>query len=170
MKPTNNERIELGYIGGAHGLHGEVLFRPHNLDTTLPTLEMDVVVVDPKGGRRTLRVTARRKAGKGVLLGFQGVVDRTGAEALCGRTIEVARDLLPPLEDGEFYYEDVVGLPVRDVGGAEVGRVDAVFQAATDILIVKRPGGELLVPVVEGFVIEVRDDVVVIDLAAVEAE
>ena len=86
------------------------------------------------------------------------------------RAIEVARALLPPLEDGEFYYEDVVGLPVRDVGGAEVGRVDAVFQAATDILIVKRPGGELLVPVVEGFVIEVRGDAVVIDLAAVEAE
>ena len=162
--------MALGYIGGAHGLHGEVLFRPHNLDSDLPSVGMDVCAVDAKGGQRTLSVTTRRRAGKGVLLGFKGVADRTAADGLCGRTIEVARKLLPPLESGEFYYEDVVGLRVIDIGGAEVGRVEQVFQAATDILIVMRPEGELLVPVVEGFVIEVRDDAVVIDLAAVEAE
>ena len=52
----------------------------------------------------------------------------------CGR-IDVSRDVLPDLDDDEFYHADLIGLTVVDTGGTELGRVKAVLNhGASDLL------------------------------------
>jgi 16S rRNA processing protein RimM len=71
---------------------------------------------------------------------FEGVTDRTGAEALRGYVLLVPASELPPLSDDEYYPFDLLGLPVYDEEGAARGVVtDAVESPAHWMLIVRGP-------------------------------
>ena len=73
---------------------------------------------------------------------FAGIADRTAAEALRGSLVEVDRASLPPLEEGEYYHADIIGLPCFDQAGAPVGTVAAVENfGAGDLLEVEKPDG-----------------------------
>ncbi len=111
-------------------------------------------------GDRELVITASRPHQGRMLVTFEGVADRTAAEALQG--IELTAAPLGDdveLDDDELWVHEVVGAEVRDRSGASVGRVVAVeANPAHDILVLD---GGALVPMV--FVVEQRDGVVVID-------
>jgi 16S rRNA processing protein RimM len=78
------------------------------------------------------------------------------------------RSALPAPGPGEFYYDDMPGVPVRLPDGTEVGTVTYAFRGATDILAMNVDGREVLVPCVAGFVVSVGSDVVVIEPLALE--
>ena len=79
--------------------------------------------------------------------GFGTVTTREEAEALRGVTLWADRALLPALPDDEFYHADLIGLPVMDPGGAEIGRLRAIHDhGAGDILEVAGPKGVVLLP------------------------
>lgn len=160
--------IELGVVGSAHGLRGEVVIHMHNPDSDLPEPDMSVRLSLPSGATRTLKVQAVRTAGKGRIVAFEGLLDRTAAEALKGARLLVHRDELPPEGDGEFYYDDLPGVPVRLPDGTPIGHVTSAFRGATDILVLDVGGREVLVPCVAGFVVSVGADVVVVEPAALE--
>jgi 16S rRNA processing protein RimM len=167
----DHEPVEIGVVTGAHGLGGDVVVRLHNPASDLLDPGMTIHLRDAKGVLTAVRVSALRPAAKGLRLHIEGVDDRTAAEALRGRVIEVERALLPPLEDDEFYYRDVLGAPVTLADGTPFGEVEDIFQGATDILTVRTlDGGELLVPVVEGFVLSLDPQGVVIDPTGLESE
>jgi 16S rRNA processing protein RimM len=84
-----------------------------------------------------------KDGGKTAIARFEGINDRTAAEALRGELVEVDRDQLPPLEEGEYYHADLVGLPCVDAGGTALGTVVAVENfGAGDLLEVERPNGQ----------------------------
>ncbi len=159
--------IPVGTVGAAHGVRGEVrvrLFNPAS-EALRPGRE---VVLRGRGGDRGMRVASVRRGARGLLVAFEGVLDRDAAAALTGCEVSVRRADLPALGPGEFYHHDVIGLPVKTRSGVEVGRVASVMTLATDILVIEGPGGEVLVPVVEGFVAEVGPEVVVVEDDALE--
>jgi 16S rRNA processing protein RimM len=83
------------------------------------------------------------RPGKTPVARFEGVGDRSAAEALRGSLVEVDRTALPPLEEGEYYHADVIGLPCEDRGGNAVGTVVAVENyGAGDLLEVELDGGK----------------------------
>lgn len=129
---------------------------------------MEVVLRSREGRETRLTVRGRRPVAKGVLLSFEGRGDRSAVETLRGSVLLVLRSALPPLEEGEFYYDDLLGLPVCLPDGREVGRVRGVFRAATEVLEIEVPGGEVLVPVAVGFVREVGPDRVLLEFEALE--
>ena len=78
---------------------------------------------------------------------------------------------LPDLKSDEFYYSDILGLPVRFPDGREVGTVTQVLSLATDVIEIRsESGSEWMIPVVEGFVRSVSRDGVVIEEGALESE
>ena len=103
--------------------------------------------------------TSRPHQGR-VLVRFEGVDDRTAAEALQG--LELTADPLGDdveLAEDELWVHEVVGAEVHDRAGTTLGRVVAVeANPAHDLLVLD---GGALVPMV--FVVEQRDGVVVID-------
>jgi 16S rRNA processing protein RimM len=168
METGSEALVPVGRIVGAHGLAGEVVFRPYNPDSDQPRPRSKVYLVDPSGTPSPVRVRSVRPGPKGVLVRFDGVLDRTAAEALRGREVAVPRSSLPPPGEGEFYWVDVIGAPVRVRDKDEIGRVAEVFRGATDVIVVRGEGGERMVPVVEGFVIEIGPAGVLLDPAALE--
>lgn len=160
--------MPLGRILVAHGLRGEVLFRPYNPGSDLPRPGMDTVLRGRADRVFDLRVAAVRRTPKGLLVRFEGLGSRTDAEALRGAELGVPRSALPPVGEGEYYWADVVGAPARVDGVGEVGRVTSVFRAATDVLVVEMRDREVLVPVVAGFVIDIGPGGVLLSRLALE--
>jgi 16S rRNA processing protein RimM len=153
--PGTGDRLVVGRVGRAHGLRGEVAVR---FSSNRPERAAPGAVL--YADDRELVVTTSRPHQDRMLVRFEGVDDRTAAEALQGRELTAAPlgdDVV--LDDDELWVHEVVGAEVQDRSGATVGRVVAVdANPAHDILVLD---GGALVPVV--FVIEQRDGIVVID-------
>ena len=87
----------------------------------------------------------------GAIARFAGIDNRTAAEKLRGTTLSVSRNDLPPLEDGEFYHSDLIGLAVVTDSGEPVGEVRAIENfGATDIVEIEKPDGKsFMIPLTE---------------------
>jgi 16S rRNA processing protein RimM len=128
-------RVTLAAVAGAHGLKGEVRLKLFTEDAEgLKRYK----AFDADG--RTLTLQSVRPSGPGAIARFREVPDRTAAEALRGVALTVARDELPPLEEGEYYHADLIGLAVVTPAGDSVGTVLAVENfGAGDVLDLERP-------------------------------
>lgn len=85
-----------------------------------------------------------------------GVDDRDQAFALRGAEVSIPREALPPAEEGEFYWADLVGLDVVNLQGEHLGQViDLLETGANDVLVVKGDR-ERLLPYVDAIVLEVN--------------
>ena len=94
-------------------------------------------------GGKEMRLLSVRAAGKGAVARFEGVADRSAAEGLRGSLVEIDRAALPPLEEGEYYHADIVGLPAFDRDGIAVGTVIAVENyGAGDLLEIESEAGK----------------------------
>ena len=151
---ASNGLVELGVLIRPHGVRGAVLFRPHNADsTTLARCRQ--VYLGP--ATTPSRVRSARPTPKGWLLEIEGHDTREASEALVGTLLHVAAKDLPPPDPDEFYYSDVIGAPVVTVSGAVIGRVTEVTVTSTDVFVIAREsGGELWVPVVPVYVVDIE--------------
>lgn len=151
--------VVLGRVDKAHGLRGEVKAASF-AESTASFGRLTEVIVRFKDGRsERLGLEAVRNHPKGVILKLAGVDDRTGAEALVGAELTVPRSQLPPPEEGEYYWTDLIGLEVRRDDDRRLGVVKALFETgANDVLVVAGPEGETYVPLVETAVAEIDLD------------
>jgi len=80
-------------------------------------------------------------------LWLAGVADRNAAEALVGSEVLARREDLGEAGEGQHYWADLEGLPVFTVAGEPLGRVEELYvTGGVDVLVVRGPGGERLVP------------------------
>ena len=143
MAPAiEDKRIALAAIAGAHGIKGEV--RLKLFSDSADSLSAHQILFVGGEKRRLLAV----REGKMPVARFEGVADRTAAEALRGQLVEVDRSALPPLEDGEYYHADLIGLECFDREGQRIGGVAGVENfGAGDLLDVElENGGRSLIP------------------------
>ena len=94
---------------------------------------------------------------------FSGVDDRNRASNLRGRELAIDSSLLPPTAQNEFYWHKLIGLKVKDTHGRVLGSVGEIFDnGAHSVLVVRGQGREeILIPMVESAVVEVKDYVLV---------
>jgi 16S rRNA processing protein RimM len=168
-------RLTVARIGRAHGIKGEVTVE---LRTDAPERRFVPGVslfVDPAGPRSatlpaTLVLESVRDHNGVLLLGFEGVGDRTAAEALRGVLLEADVDEADDDEPDAWFDHQLVGLAVVDPTGRALGEVVAVeHPGAQDRLVVRRPdGAKRLVPFVTAIVptVDVAAGRVVVDAPA----
>jgi 16S rRNA processing protein RimM len=146
------ERLVVGRIAKAHGIRGEVA--------------IDVSSDDPArfapgarvfAGARALTVTSARAHHERLLVQFEGIVDRTGAETLNGAELTIPTDEARSLEDEwSFYPHELAGLAVLDEHGNHLGTMDHVEEnPANDLWVVRTHEREVLVPAVRDIVLRV---------------
>ena len=136
--PVTGKRVALAAVAGAHGVKGELRLKLF-ADSVESLARHSRFYV----GERELALKDIKDGGKTAIARFEGVSDRTAAEALRGQLVEIDRDALPPLEEGEYYHADLVGLLCVDEAGNALGTVAAVENfGAGDLLEVERPNGK----------------------------
>lgn len=152
--------ITLAAIIGAHGIGGEVRLKlfAEGIDSVARHACVNV-------GERQLTLKSMKAAGGGAPIArFAGIDDRSAAEALRGKLVTIPRSALPPLEEGEYYHSDLIGLPCESAEGAALGVVSAVENfGAGDILEIEKPDGKrAMVPLRSG-IADLEDERIVVD-------
>lgn len=103
-------------------------------------------------------VEALKPHGKGLIAKLEGIDNRDEAAVWVGRDIAVSRDRLPALDEGEYYWRDLIGLKVVNRDRQMLGEVDSLMETgANDVLVVRREGRDLLIPYLPGRVIDAVD-------------
>ncbi len=150
-------QLVVARIGRAHGIKGEVTVEVRTDEPELRLGPGAVLATEPAATGPLTIATGRVHSGR-LLLRFEGVSDRTGAEAL--RNTLLIADVDPeasPEDPEEFYDHQLIDLDVVTADGTEVGRIAEVSHLPyQDLLIVRRPdGSEVMVPFVTEIVPEI---------------
>ena len=145
--------VAVGRVAKVHGVRGEVAIdnRSDNPDRWQP----GSVVLDESGCSYT--VASVRPHGGRLLVTFEGISDRTAAEALAGRLLVIPQSWLPELAPGEWWAFEAEGLRVQTQEGADLGVVREVLNYPAHDLwrVVADDGSEILVPAVSDLVVMV---------------
>jgi 16S rRNA processing protein RimM len=148
--------VELAAVARSHGLRGELLLKVFNPESTLLESVERVLLKARDGALREHALSSARPHGEHLLVSLRGVESREQADALRGNLVCVTRAQLPPLEEGEYYLMDLVGLRVFTRDGAELGRVDQVIEyPSVHCLVVASADGVREIPNLERYVLEV---------------
>jgi 16S rRNA processing protein RimM len=152
-------RLALAAVAGAHGVKGELRLKLFSDSVESLSRHARLYVGDAE--RRLISI---RDGGKTAVARFEGVNDRSAAEALRGSLVEIDRSALPPLEEGEYYHADVIGLAAVDPEGKTLGTVVAMENyGAGDLLEIERDDRtRAMVPFKPG-IADLEDDRIRID-------
>jgi 16S rRNA processing protein RimM len=158
---TSSSDLFAGVVGRPHGLDGS--FRVAQPRPQL--LELGARVTDAGAEREIVR---RSGTDASPILRLSGIEAREALDPLRGQELRVPRSSAPPLEDDEYWVEELEGCAVRD-GETEVGVVERLLEyPSCELLEVRREGaGDLLVPLVRDAIrsIDVAARVIEVDLA-----
>jgi 16S rRNA processing protein RimM len=155
--------VVLGRIVGAHGLKGQVRVQyfgdgPDNL------FQIEEIRLAERRDSTDVRRFEITFAGTGrggeIRLGLEGISDRDAAVALRGQLILADASELQNLEEGEYYWHELVGCRVETTEGRVLGTVREIWESgAHDVLVVEEEGGrQHLVPTARELMTEVNLD------------
>jgi 16S rRNA processing protein RimM len=147
---------EVGTVVGTHGLRGDLKVRLSSDDSDLLLIAESFFLRLPRG--ELLRVNpARQSLHKGqVLLRLQGYDSIDQVEPLVGSSVLLAEDQFPALAEDEYYWHQLDGLQVVDLRYGPIGVLQSMFTtAAHDTYVVNGEYGEVLIPAVGRFILEI---------------
>lgn len=107
---------------------------------------------------QAIEVLECRQQGRGIVARLEGVNTRNQAEALIGSKILVDEADLPELEEGEFYWQQLIGLQVVSTQGDDLGRISSMLETgANDVIVIGGQSGnpDVLIPYVKQVVVDV---------------
>ncbi|QBO37047.1 ribosome maturation factor RimM [Periweissella cryptocerci] len=159
--------FKVGTIVNTHGIRGEVRVIA---TTDFPEDRFqkgNMIYIDNKE-HTALEIQTVRYHKQFVLLSFKDKQNINDIEKYKGMDISVSEEELQDLDEGEYYYKDIIGANVVTEDGQAVGTVSEIFETgANDVWVVKRAGKEdLLLPMIDDVIKSVDIDAqeVVIDL------
>ncbi len=142
--------IELGKVVGVWGVKGWIKLhsycRNRNDIANYSTWFLKSKNDDPV----SYEVLNCREQGQGIAAQLAGVNDPDQAALLNGKGIFVLRDDLPKLPDGQFYWQELIGLNVVNAD-QEIGKVSSILETgANDVLVIKRAKqNDALIPYID---------------------
>lgn len=140
------DAVELGRIQEAWGIKGWMRIHPHSADTQALFAASQWFLQPPEArfargfsafaGCVAISVADIKVHADGVVARFEGLDDRSAAEALKGVRIFVPRSAFPATPEGEYYWVDLIGLDVVNREGEHLGVVrDLMPTGPTSVLV-----------------------------------
>lgn len=158
-KATESEPrfLLIGEILRPHGLTGELRMRVlTSYPERLPDLEKVYIGEDPESSKVTeYPIEHVRMHQQYALLKLKTVNDRDQADRLRELFVMVALDDAVPLDEGEIYLYQLIGLNVQTQEGRSLGKITDILETgANDVLVVQNDrDGEILIPATDETII-----------------
>ena len=156
MERSEDELFLLGKVTGTHGLRGDLKVRPL-ADNSDSLLGAGQVFFRRAGSEPQRMVPVRVSLHKGnYLLRLQGLAGIDAVQGLVGCEVLMRYADLAELPEDEFYWFQLEGMVVADSEQGELGTIEEIFTtAAHDVWVVRGRHGEVLIPAVDEFILEV---------------
>ena len=147
--------FQVGYVRKKHGFKGDVVVRITADDPT-PYQGLDAYFVEDRGKALPFFVATQRSVNaEESIVRFDDVDGEAAAQALVGKGLWLPEDLLPELDDDQFYYHDLKGYAVQNPGVLATMVVNQVLEyPGQDLFEITVSGREqpVLIPVIDAFI------------------
>jgi 16S rRNA processing protein RimM len=165
----------VGRVRRAHGIRGELVIEtltdaPDAIFASGRRVLAGTRAGDVTPDRQELHVLRSSPFKGGLIVAFEGIEDRTAAEAWRDRYLLVPEgEVTAPSED-ELFIHDLIGMRVEHAGGTLIGEVTEVFELPQGLVMEVRGTGarEVLLPFDDQTVVEVDAEGRVIRVDPVE--
>ncbi|MEE6131289.1 MULTISPECIES: ribosome maturation factor RimM [Priestia] len=155
-----NNWFKVGKIVNTHGIKGEVRiisttdFAEERYEVGNKLYLFQEKQVEPV----EVVVATHRKHKNFDLVSFEGYPNVNDVEKFKNSMIKVSEDQLSELEDGEFYFHEIIGCIVKTDEGQELGKIKEILTpGANDVWVIKGKGGkEILIPYIDEVVQEIN--------------
>lgn len=159
--------LEIGRIVGTHGLRGDLKVRLKSGDPELLLSLSQVTLRLPTSEQVTVNISRQIVHKKQILFRLQGLDSINQVEHMVGSQVLLSENLLPELAENEYYWGQLEGLQVVDQNRGEIGQLQDMFtSAAHDTYVVRGRFGEVMIPVVQQFIlgIDLQERVIRVNL------
>ncbi len=130
------QHLLIGKISGVFGIKGWVKVFSYTEDRE-NILDYSPWVLQKGEQSKAVNVITGRTQGKAIVACLEGINNRCDAELLTGWDVLINASQLPPTEQNEYYWSDLVGLKVETTTGINLGVVDHLIETgANDVLFV----------------------------------
>ena len=136
--------MQIGKVLKPQGIKGEIKVLP----LSNPDFFKEIEYVSINGTQAKIESASIRE--DGVYLKLDIIRDRNDAEEYRDAILSVEREALPDLEDGQFFYEDLIGCEVFFEDGERVGEIINIENyGSKDIFEIHHGFSNTLCPFVE---------------------
>lgn len=152
MSRELTQEFRVGVVAKPHGIHGEVCVFPTTDDPERFRELREVTLDTPREGRLTLTIESVKRVKKFVVLKFKGYDTPESVERYRSCPLYVPREMAVPLEEGEYYVADVIGLRVlNEENGETLGEItDVIETGANDVYEMKSADGkQIMIPAIK---------------------
>lgn len=156
MSEANSEKVVLGKVTGVYGVKGWI--KVHSYSRPREDIGRYGTWLIGDGGQwQSYSLKTCKAQGRTLVAKLKGLDDRTAAEALIRKSIAVPAEQLPELEEGEYYWRDLVGLRVVTREGVDLGKVKQMMETGANDVLVVQGERERLIPFVLGQAVQEVD-------------
>ena len=119
---------------------------------------------------KEVKVSSYRIHKGNILITIDDLKDINLVESYIGCDVLADKDDVPPLEEGEFYVDDMVGLDAYDENDKFIGKVvDVILIPYNDLLEIELlDGKKVLIPYVDEYILDLQEDRIIVKLLEVE--
>lgn len=141
--------FKVGVITSTHGIQGEVKVFPTTDDPGRFKM-LEHVILDTGKSTIQLEIEKVKFFKKFVILKFKGIDQINDVERYRRCDLLVERENAVPLEEGEYFIADMLGMEVQTEDGVPFGRLkDVIETGANDVYVIVSPvHGQVLVPAI----------------------
>jgi 16S rRNA processing protein RimM len=155
-----NGFLVVGMIVGSHGIKGNLKVRSFAESETVFKPGESILVIQAGQIEKKYFIQWVKPHGKSMLVSLKGIEDRDAADGLVGAKIFIERTALPELEEGSYYWIDIIGLSVFSTDDQYIGCIESIMRTAgNDVYIVKNHDKndrhEILIPAIESVVLNI---------------
>ncbi|MBQ8685044.1 MAG: 16S rRNA processing protein RimM [Clostridia bacterium] len=142
------QRLTIAEVLKPQGIRGELKIKTFT-DFPEDVKSFKTVYIDDK----PYKILSYRVGTDGAAyIGLRGIPDRNAAELFRGKILEGERDDAPPLEEGQYYIVDIIGLSCETEEGEVLGTVKDINLLSSDIYTIEKAGKSVLFPAVKGVI------------------
>ena len=165
-----NNYIEIGKVVNTFGIKGELKIVSESDFVDYRYAVGKTIFLKMRNNLKEVRVSSYRVHKGNILITIDNILDINEVEKFIGATVLADKNDMPPLEDGEFYIDDVVGLDAYDEDGEKLGVVsDVIIIPYNDLIEVELLDGKKeLIPYVDEYVLDILEDRIIIKLLEVD--
>ena len=150
----------IGKIVGTHGLNGTSRVYSYAESAIVFKPDSKIILRNPDGQEKTYEIEWAKPHTRVILLSLKGVADRVQAEKLVNCELLIERARLPELENGTYYWFELIGISVFTTAGDHLGRIASIIPTGSnDVYVEQKQVGdkveEMLIPALESVVLEV---------------
>ncbi|WP_373498547.1 ribosome maturation factor RimM [Desulfococcus sp.] len=132
----------IGKIVGVHGVKGNLKVHPYIESISLLEAGETIFVGSPEDEEGKFVIRWAKPHHRTILMALADVEDRDAAEKLIGMDLFIEKSRLPDLEEGTYYWSDLVGLDVFTTDDRYLGKIASIFRTGSNDVYVARNGRE----------------------------